>query len=83
VHLFSKNQQLVSELSSYVTCEMEGEGNFSQVALPLFDGKGYDLWSVRMQSYLEGLDVWDAVEENYIVQPLPVNPTMAQIKNHK
>ena len=83
MHLFSKNQQLVSELSSYETCEMEGEGNFSQVALPLFDGKGYDLWSVRMQSYLEGLDVWDAVEENYIVQPLPVNPTMAQIKNHK
>jgi len=62
---------------------MEGEGNFSQVALPLFDGESYDLWSVRMQSYLEGVDLWDAVEENYVVQPLPENPTMAQIKNHK
>ena len=62
---------------------MEGEGNFSQVALPLFDGEGYDLWSVRMQSYLEGLDLWDAVEENYVVQSLPENPTMAQTKNHK
>ena len=62
---------------------MEGEGNFSQVALPLFDGEGYDLWSVRMQSYLEGLDLWDAVEENYVVQSLLENPTMTQIKNHK
>ena len=65
------------ELSSYETCEMEGEGNYSQVALPLFDGEGYDLWSVRMQSYPEGLDLWDTVEENYVVQPLPENPTMA------
>ena len=71
------------ELSSYETYEMKGEGNYSQVALPLFDGKGYDLWSVRMQSYLEGLDLWDDVEENYVVQPLPENPIMAQIKNHK
>jgi len=62
---------------------MEGEGNFSQVALPLFDGEGNDLWSVRMQFYLEGLYLWDVVEENYVVQLLPENPAMAQIKNHK
>ncbi|WVY89496.1 hypothetical protein V8G54_035010 [Vigna mungo] len=36
-----------------------------------------------MQSYLEGLDLWEAVEEDYSVQPLLENPTLAQIKNHK
>ena len=28
-------------------------------------------------------DLWEAVEEDYEVPPLPENPTMAQIKNHK
>jgi len=33
--------------------------------------------------YLEALDLWEAMEEDYEVHPLPNNPTMAQIKNHK
>eukprot|EP00256_Glycine_max_P069173 XP_025983768.1 uncharacterized protein LOC106798144 [Glycine max] len=32
---------------------------------------------------MESLDLWDAVEEDYEIYPLPENPTMAQIKNHK
>jgi len=32
---------------------------------------------------LEALDLWEAMEEDYEVHPLPNNPTMAQIKNHK
>jgi len=32
---------------------------------------------------LEALDLWEAVEEDYEVHPLPNNPTVAQIKNHK
>ena len=32
---------------------------------------------------MESLDLWDAVEEDYEIFPLPENPTMAQIKNHK
>ncbi|KHN19588.1 Retrovirus-related Pol polyprotein from transposon TNT 1-94, partial [Glycine soja] len=36
-----------------------------------------------MQSYMESLDLWDVVEEDYEIYPLPENPTMAQIKNHK
>ncbi|XP_022862573.1 uncharacterized protein LOC111382766 [Olea europaea var. sylvestris] len=36
-----------------------------------------------METYLEVLDLWEAVEEDYEVPPLPDNPTMVQIKNHK
>ncbi|KHN47524.1 hypothetical protein glysoja_049816, partial [Glycine soja] len=36
-----------------------------------------------MQSYMESLDLWDAVEEDYEIYPLPENFTMVQIKNHK
>ena len=62
---------------------MDAEASFSQVAPPIFDGESYDLWAVRMESYLEALDLWEAVEEDYDVPPLPNNPTMAQIKSHK
>ncbi|XP_014499449.1 uncharacterized protein LOC106760541 [Vigna radiata var. radiata] len=62
---------------------MNAESNFSQIAPPVFDGESYDLWAVKMETYLEVLDLWEAVEEEYEVLPLPENPTMAQIKIHK
>lgn len=62
---------------------MDTEANFSRMAPPVFDGENYQLWAVRMETYLEALDVWEAVEEEYEVPPLPNNPTMAQIKIHK
>jgi len=34
-----------------------------------------------MQTYLEGLDLWEVVEEDDV--PLSENPTMAQMKAHK
>ncbi|RDY08878.1 hypothetical protein CR513_06847, partial [Mucuna pruriens] len=46
-----------------------------------FQWKNYDLWAVKMEAYLEALDLWEAVKEDYEVLPLPDNPTMAQIKN--
>ena len=36
-----------------------------------------------MTVYLEALDLWEAIEEDYDVPPLPANPTMAQLKTHK
>ena len=36
-----------------------------------------------METHLEALDLWEAVEEDYEVPPLPNNPTMTQIKSHK
>ena len=56
---------------------MDVESNFSQVAPPLFNGENYDLWAVKMEAYLEALDLWEAIEDDYEVLPLPENPTMA------
>nr|KYP63299.1 Retrovirus-related Pol polyprotein from transposon TNT 1-94 [Cajanus cajan] len=50
---------------------MQTKTSFSQVASPVFDGKNYDLWTVRMKSYLEDLDLWKVVEEDYEVPQLP------------
>nr|KYP32864.1 hypothetical protein KK1_046347 [Cajanus cajan] len=36
-----------------------------------------------MESYLEAIDLWDVVEEDYQVTPLPNNPTLVQIRRHK
>ncbi|XP_023734055.3 uncharacterized protein LOC111881897 [Lactuca sativa] len=49
----------------------------------MFNGDNYQLWAARMTSYLEAMDLWEVVEEDYVVPQLPENPTMAQIKVHK
>ncbi|KAL6329730.1 hypothetical protein AAG906_035378 [Vitis piasezkii] len=36
-----------------------------------------------MEAYLDALDLWEAVEDDYDVPLLLDNPTMAQVKNHK
>ncbi|CAJ2664799.1 unnamed protein product [Trifolium pratense] len=36
-----------------------------------------------MEAYLEANDLWEAVEDEYEIDPLPDNPTVAQIKIHK
>ena len=42
---------------------MEGGFNFLAMAPPVFDGDNYQMWAVRMETYLEALDLWEAVEE--------------------
>ena len=62
---------------------MNTEGSSIPISLPLFDGKHYHLWAVRMEAYLDVCDLWEAVEDVYEVPPLLDNPMVAQIKNHK
>ncbi|XP_049344195.1 uncharacterized protein LOC125808553 [Solanum verrucosum] len=62
---------------------MNREASFSSMAPPTFGGESYRIWVVRMQAYLEVLDLWEAVKDEYIIAPFPNNPTMAQIKNHQ
>ena len=62
---------------------MGGESSFLAVAPPVFDGDNYQMWAVHMETYLEALDLWEAIKEDYEVPPLPANPTIAQIKLHK
>ena len=53
---------------------MDQQSNMSS-KVPLFDGEDYDLWSVRMKSYMIsiGLEVWTLVEKGYDVPK--VTPT--------
>ena len=62
---------------------MDNEASFSYISSPIFNGENYQLWVVRMETYLEALDLWEAIEEDYEVPPLPTNPTLTQIKSHK
>lgn len=62
---------------------MEAEVRFSSIAPPVFDGNNYQTWAVRMEAYLDALDLWEAVVENYEIHELPDDATMAQIKAKK
>ncbi|KAE8687773.1 aspartate and glycine-rich protein-like [Hibiscus syriacus] len=62
---------------------MEVESSFSSISSPVFDGENYQMWAVRMETYLEALDLWEEVEEDYTVPEIPANPTLAHIKAHK
>ncbi|XP_060216273.1 uncharacterized protein LOC132643756 [Lycium barbarum] len=62
---------------------MDSETPFIALAPPVFEGEGYQIWAARMEAHMEANDLWEAVEEDYEVPPLPANPTMAQIKNQK
>ncbi|PHT42559.1 hypothetical protein CQW23_16584 [Capsicum baccatum] len=47
---------------------MNSENFFSQIAPPVFDSENYHLWDVRMETYFEALDIWEAVDEDYEAQ---------------
>ncbi|KAK3438804.1 hypothetical protein EUGRSUZ_C03626 [Eucalyptus grandis] len=53
------------------------------MAFPVFTGENYQAWAVKMTAFLEGHDLWEAVEDDYEIAPLPNNPTMNQIKLRK
>ena len=57
--------------------------DFSKVAPPIFDGEDYDLWAVRMETFLDALDLLETVEDDYDISSLPEDPTEAQMKIHK
>jgi len=60
---------------------MNSETPYTAPAPPVFDGDNYQIRTTRMEAHLEANDLWEAVEEDYEVLPLPTNPTMTQIKN--
>lgn len=62
---------------------VEGGSIFSSIAPPVFDGEKCQVWAAMMESYTDACDLWETVEDDYAVPPLPGNPTMAQIKTHK
>ncbi|KAF7801713.1 uncharacterized protein G2W53_040824 [Senna tora] len=50
---------------------------------PVFNGENYQMWAVKMTAYLPAMDLWEMVAENVVIEPLPENPTMQQLKIHK
>ncbi|KAG6496746.1 hypothetical protein ZIOFF_044618 [Zingiber officinale] len=63
---------------------MEASGSgFSSTTPPVFDGENYQAWAVKMSTFMEGNDLWEAVKDDYEVTPLPDNPTINQIRFHK
>ena len=54
-------------------------GNF-MAAPPIFSRENYQIWSVKMKSYLEASDLWDVVMSE--IQPLQEDLTVAQIRNY-
>ena len=62
---------------------MDFETPYRALAPSMFDGDNYQIWAASMKAHLEANDLWEAIEEDYEVLPLPTNPTMAQIKNQK
>jgi len=49
-------------------------------APPAFSGENYQIWYVKMKSYLEASGLWDVVMSE--IQPLQEDPTVAQIRNY-
>ncbi|KAH0678915.1 hypothetical protein KY284_020000 [Solanum tuberosum] len=45
-----------------------------------FTGENYQIWSVKMQAFLEAYELWETVTEDKPLAALPANPTLAQIK---
>lgn len=62
---------------------MQSETPFTAIAPPVFDGLNYHVWAVRIEAFLDANDLWEAIEEDYAIPPLPENPTVAQLRNHK
>nr|XP_048331607.1 uncharacterized protein LOC125422937 [Ziziphus jujuba var. spinosa] len=59
---------------------MDSEVSFTAIAPPVFYGTNYQMWAIRMEAYLDANDLWEAIEQVYEAQPLPNNPTVAQIR---
>ena len=36
---------------------MEAESSFSSIAPPVFDGDNYHFWAIRMETYLDAMDL--------------------------
>jgi hypothetical protein len=57
--------------------------NIYSLASPsVFTSENYQMWAVRIKTYLQACDFLDVVEQEHDPQPLLVDPTLAQITNY-
>ncbi|XP_017981023.1 PREDICTED: uncharacterized protein LOC18592991 [Theobroma cacao] len=57
--------------------------NITQQPPPIFDGSNYGVWVVRMKAYLEGYNLWNAVEQDVEPQIPRENAPAAQGKQYE
>ena len=56
--------------------------SISGSAPPIFTGENYNVWCVKIQAYLKGSLLWEAVEKE-METDLPLNLTLNQIKTYE
>ncbi|EOY03881.1 Uncharacterized protein TCM_019094 [Theobroma cacao] len=49
---------------------------------PIFDEKNYTIWAIKMEAYLRGNDLWNAIEYEDEPPALRDNETITQIKQY-
>ncbi|KAK0579919.1 hypothetical protein LWI29_033466 [Acer saccharum] len=58
-------------------------GSNAGLHIPQFAGENYQIWTVKMKSYLKAFGLWEYIGEDKQVPPLRANPTIAQMKQHE
>ena len=58
-------------------------GSNAAIPVPRFSGESYQIWVVKMRSYLKSFGLWEFVDQDKQTPPLRANPTIAQIKQHE
>ncbi|XP_022753655.1 uncharacterized protein LOC111301955 [Durio zibethinus] len=49
---------------------------------PIFSGENYQIWAVKMKTYLSAFNLWEVVENEKEPPQLLANPTVTQMKNY-
>lgn len=62
---------------------MSSSSNFLGTRPPQFAGENYHIWAIKMKSYLQALNLWEAIEDGPNPAPLGPDPTLSQIKVHE
>ena len=58
-------------------------GSSAALHVPQFSGENYQIWVVKMRSYLKSFGFWEFVDQDKQIPPLRANPTIAQMKQHE
>lgn len=55
----------------------------SILSSPIFNGETYQVWAIKMKTYLKALGLWQLVEDERNIQPLGDYIIFNKIKNYQ
>ena len=67
---FSNKVHFITHLKPH---QKMATSSISLLAPQIFVGENYQIWSVKMQTYLEAFDLWEVVAEEEPIAPLSTN----------